>query len=189
MKPIRVEVEVSAKHIHLSKSDVDKLFGKNYQLTKKNSISQTGQFATRETVDLRTSKNEFKKIRIVGPVRNSSQIELSVTDCFKLGLKPVFHVSGNTTNAPRVLVVGPKGKVMVPAIVPLRHIHISDREAKRYGLKNKQVVKVKVAGNREVLFAKVVVRVHPTFNFRLHLDTDEGNAAGVKLKTKGEIIG
>ncbi len=188
MRKIKVQIEVSAKHIHLSRQDIDLLFGKNYQLKKKNNISQTGQFATVETVSLKSKKSEFKNIRIVGPERKESQIELSITDCFKLGLKPVFHISGNTQGAPKVMVLGPKGKVMVPAIVPLRHIHISDQTAKKYGLKNRQIVKVKIKKSRALLFDKVVVRTHPTFRFRLHLDTDEGNAAGVKQGERGEIV-
>lgn len=188
MKPIKVEVEVSARHLHLSRRDIDKLFGIGYQLQTKNKISQTGQFATVETASVKGPKNYFKKLRIVGPERTSSQIELAVTDCFYLGINPVFHISGDTKGAPKLEVIGPKGKVKIPAIVPLRHIHISDKEAIKYGLKNKQQVKVKIGGSRAVIFEKVVVRVHPTFRFRLHLETDEGNAAGVKSGYKGEVI-
>ncbi len=188
MNTIKVIVEVSARHIHLSRRDINRLFGRGYQLQVKNSISQTGQFATVETVGLKGPKNEFKKIRIVGPERKKSQIELAVTDCFYLGIKPVYHISGDTKGAPKLEVIGPKGSVKIPAIVPLRHIHISDQEAKKYGLENKQKVKVKISGQRAVIFDKVVVRVHPTFRFRLHLETDEGNAAGVKTGDKGLVI-
>lgn len=188
MRPIKVEVEVSARHLHLSRRDIDKLFGVGYQLQIKNKISQTGQFATVEVVNVKGPKNIYKKIRIVGPERANSQVELAVTDCFYLGIKPVFHISGNTKGAPKLEVIGPKGVVKIPAIVPLRHIHISDKEAIKYGLKNKQQVKVKIPGIRAVIFEKVIVRVHPTFRLRLHLETDEGNAAGVKSGVKGEII-
>jgi len=188
MKPFKVEVEVSARHLHLSRHDIDKLFGVGYQLQIKNKISQTGQYATVEILSVKGPKNSYKKIRIVGPERTSSQIELAVTDCFYLGIKPVFHISGDTKGAPKLEVVGPKGKVRIPAIVPLRHIHISDKEALKFGLKNKQKVKVKIGGSRALIFEKVVVRVHPTFRFRLHLETDEANAASVKSGDKGEVI-
>jgi putative phosphotransacetylase len=188
MKIIKVPIEISARHVHLSVRDAKKLFGAGYSFHKKNDISQTGQFATKEIVAIKGLRQSFAKIRIVGPERSASQIELSVTDCFTLGIKPVFHISGNTNKAPKLVVIGPKGQVRLPAIVPLRHIHISDWQAKRFKLKNKQTVLVKVGNVRELVFHKVIVRVHPTFRFRLHLDTDEGNAAGLKSGDVGEIV-
>lgn len=188
MKKIKVPVEVSARHIHISSRDAKKLFGAKYVLHKKNDISQTGQFATKETVDLKGTKKTFWQVRIVGPEREKSQIELSVTDCFMLGIPPVFHVSGDTKKAPLLEVIGLVGKVKVPAIVPLRHIHISDQEAKKLKLKNKQKVMVRISGARSLVFHDVVIRVHPSFRLRLHLDTDEGNAAGMQKGAYGEIL-
>jgi propanediol utilization protein len=188
MKTIKVPVEVSARHIHISQKDAKKLFGVQYVLHKKNDISQTGQFATKETVDLKGTKKTFFHVRIVGPEREKSQIELSVTDCMSLGIPPEFHVSGDTKKAPLLEIIGPVGKVKVPAIVPLRHIHISDQEAKKLKLKNKQIVTVQLLGKRALILQEVIVRVHPSFRFRLHLDTDEGNAAGVKSGDIGTIV-
>ncbi len=185
---IKIPIEISARHLHLSEQDKDKLFGKNYQLKKYKNISQTGQFATKERVKIIGNKKSSYKMRIVGPVRPNSQIELSVTDCFFLGIKPVFKVSGNTKGAPKLKIKGPKGVASVPAIVAMRHIHISDSLAKKYRLKNKQKVKVKISGIRGLVLDNVIIRVHPTFVFRLHLDTDEANAAGIKHNTRGEII-
>jgi propanediol utilization protein len=188
MKKIKVPVEVSARHIHISRQDAKKLFGEQYVLHKKNDISQTGQFATKETVVLKGIKKTFLQVRIVGPEREKSQIELSVTDCMLLGVPIVFHVSGDTKKAPCLEVVGPNGKVKVPVIVPLRHIHINDQEAKKLKLKNKQKVMVRITGVRSLVFYDVVIRVHSSYRLRLHLDTDEGNAAGIKKGMHGEIL-
>lgn len=185
---IRVAVEVSARHVHLSQKDTERLFGRQHRLRAQRSISQSGQFACRERVELHGPAGEFTRVGIVGPERQSSQVELSVTDCRRLGIKPCFHVSGHTSGAPKLTVAGPGGKVKIPAIVPLRHIHISDTDARRYKLRQGQKVSVRIGGVRGLVFNSVVVRVHPSFRFRLHLDTDEGNAIAAGMRTRGELI-
>lgn len=185
---ISIPIEVSARHLHISEQDKNKLFGQNYQLKKYKNISQTGQFATKESVKVIGPKKTFYTMRIVGPERPNSQVELSTTDCFYLGIKSVLKISGNTVGAQKLKIIGPKGSVNIPAIVAMRHIHISNVLAKKYGLKNKQRVRVKIPGVRGLILNNVVVRVHPTFVFRLHLDTDEANAAGVKNNSKGEVL-
>ncbi len=187
-KLVKAKVEVSARHLHLTKEAVEKLFGKGYRLRKLKDISQTGQFATRETLEVRGPKGKFEQVRIVGPERDRSQFELSITDCRQLGIKPALHISGEVKGAPFVKVKGPKGEIKVPAIVAWRHLHISTRKAKELGLANRQFIKVRVGGERGVVFERVVVRVHPTFKLRLHLDTDEGNACGAGKSTQAELI-
>lgn len=188
MKKIKVQIEVSARHLHLSVYDARKLFGKDYKWHKKNDISQTGQFASKEVLSVEGPMGKFEKVRIVGPERKQSQMELSVTDCHRLGIKSKVHVSGNITGAPKVVVKGPKGRVKVSAIVAQRHLHLSQKDSKKYKLRKGQRVKVKVGGKRSVVFNEVIIRVHPTFRFRMHIDTDEANAAGVKSGDKAEII-
>ncbi len=187
-KVVSVKVEVSARHLHLTQAAVDKLFGKGYQIRKLKDISQKGQFASREVLQVKGPRGHFDKVRIVGPTRPYCQFELSVTDCYQLGIKPVLRVSGQVKNAPLVTVIGPRGKVKVPAIVAWRHLHIPPGKAKELGLTDRQVIKVKIGGNRGVVFDKVIVRVHPTFRLRLHLDTDEGNACLYKPTTRAELL-
>ncbi len=187
-KVVTVKVEVSARHLHLTQAAIDKLFGKGYKIHKLKDISQKGQFASREVLQVKGAKGKIDKVRIVGPTRPYCQFELSVSDCRSLGIKPTLRVSGDVKNAPLVTVVGPKGRVKVPAIVAWRHLHIPPSKAKELGLNNKQIIKVRIGGDRGLVFDKVVVRVHPTFRFRLHLDTDEGNASLVQASTKAELL-
>jgi len=187
MRKIRIEIEVSARHVHLSQKDIELLFGENHTLEPQRAISMKGQFATKETVRIEGKKRAFEGVRIVGPARPKSQVELATSDCYFLGVKPIYKVSGDLRGVPTVRLVGPKGSVYVPVIVPLRHIHISEILAKKYGLKNRQCVDVEIAGLRPVVFRKVIVRIHKTFRFRLHLDTDEGNTAGISSGDKGVI--
>jgi len=191
MKKVNIPVEVSARHIHLSKNDLEKLFGKGYELKPEKSLSQPGEFAAEETVDLVYGKQKMHEVRIIGPVRKASQIELSLTDAYKLGLRelPRLRVSGHTMGSIKIRVVGPKATIKVPCIVPQRHIHMSKKKAKKLNIKDKQKFYVEVPGKREVIFSKVIVRVSEEFKTSMHLDTDEGNAAGIiNGKGKGKIL-
>jgi len=175
----KVKVEISARHIHISESDLKRLFGKE-KLSSRNAISQPGQYAAQQTVDLQGSKRVRKNVRIVGPTRNKTQVELSLTDCWYLGVKPVLKVSGQLASASPITLVGPKGKIKVKAaIVPKRHLHISAAQARAWNLKNGQKISAMVKGERSLIFNEIVVRAGQ-FATRVHLDTDEGNAANIK---------
>ena len=188
MKKINLPVEISARHIHLSQKDLDKLFGESYKLKQKKLLSQTGEFAAKEAVIL--SKNKNMKLRIVGPVRQTSQIELSRTEAIKLKLDAPLELSGNLDKVKTFLEVqGPKGKVKVKTIVPKRHIHLSASEAKKLGLKNNQKVSVQVLGGRGLIFENVIIRIKENFNLACHLDTDEANACGLnKVCGMGKLL-
>ncbi len=184
----QVIAEISARHLHISKKDLEKLFGKGYILKKLKSISQPGEFASTVTVDLINGKKVLKKVRVVGPTRKATQIELALTDCYALGIKPVLRVSGDLKNTPGITIKGPKGSVKVAngVIIPKRHLHISTKQAKAWKLKNKQKVRAIAKGHRSVVFNEVIVRVG-NYNTRIHLDTDEANAAGLLSCSKIDL--
>ncbi|MFA6525427.1 MAG: phosphate propanoyltransferase [Patescibacteria group bacterium] len=170
--------EVSARHIHLSQKDLEKLFGKNYQLKKLKDLSQPHQFATKETLSVKGERGVFPKVRIIGPVRDKTQVELSVTDCFALGIRPSVQISGQVKTASQVILEGPKGRVTAPAIVAMRHLHLSEKQAKMWKYRTGKKISVLIKGERSVILNNVVVRVGD-FDTRLQLDTDEGNAVGL----------
>ena len=188
MEKIVVPVEISARHIHLTQKHFQKLFGKK-DPTPLRKLSQS-QFAAKETVDLVFKDRVIKNVRIVYPFRKKTQVELSLTDAIHLKIKPVFRLSGDLKNTPGIKIVGPKGEINLKegVIIPLRHLHVSPEEAKKLNLKNKEKVKIRILGKRALIFENVIVRVKKGFNLALHLDTDEGNAAGIPKKGKGILI-
>ena len=186
-----VIVETSARHIHVSREDLDILYGKDYQLTNKKDLSQPGQFACEERLNLVGPKGELKNISILGPERKSTQVELSLTDARALGIKVPVRESGDIENTPGLKIVGPKGEVEIPvgAIAAKRHIHLTPADAEEMGVVDKQIVSVKVeTADRTTTFGDVVVRVHPNFAAAMHIDTDEANAAAMAGTVYGEII-
>jgi len=185
---IIVPIEISARHIHLTQKHFEKLFGKKNP-TPLRKLSQS-QFAAKETVDLVFKDRVIKNVRIVYPFRKKTQVELSLTDAIHLKIKPVFRLSGDLKNTPGIKIVGPKGEINLKegVIIPLRHLHVSPEEAKKLNLKNKEKVKIRILGKRALIFENVIVRVKKGFNLALHLDTDEGNAAGIPKKGKGILI-
>ena len=186
-----VIVETSARHIHVSRADLDILYGKDYQLTNKKDLSQPGQFACEERLNLIGPKGELKNISILGPERNATQVELSLTDARALGIKVPVRESGDIENTPGLKIVGPKGEVEIPmgAIAAKRHIHLTPADAEEMGVVDKQIVSVKVeTADRTTTFGDVVVRVHPNFAAAMHIDTDEANAAAISGTVNGEII-
>ncbi len=187
---IKVPVEVSARHIHVSKNDLEKLFGQGHELTKLKDISQTGQFSCRETATLKTKKNIIKGVRIVGPIRQQTQVEISMTDAHKLRLNAPVRRSGGLEKTAKLQLIGDHGKINLNkgVIIPQRHIHASPTDARRYGLRDGQQVLVKVGGPRSLEFHQVVVRIDPSYVWRFQIDTDEANAAGISGKTTGEVI-
>jgi len=187
---IKIPIEVSARHIHLKKGDLEALFGEGYELKKAKQLTQPSDFAAEETVDISANGKEIKAIRIVGPVRKETQIEISLTDIVKLGIAPVFKNSGDVENTPGITLTGPKGKIGMEKglIIALRHIHCNPREAEKIGLKDGDFVSVKTAGERAITFHNVLIRVNKDYRLCAHIDTDEGNAAGIIKRSEGVII-
>jgi len=184
-----IPIEVSARHVHLSQKDLEKLFGRNYQLKKMKSLTLPGEFAAGEMVEIKGFKGKLN-LRVIGPVRENTQVELSITDAITLGIKPIIKISGDIKNTPGALLTGPKGKVKINAgvIIAQRHIHCSQKEAEELNLKNKQIVSIKVGGKRGLIFNQVKVKVKSNYKLVMHIDTDEGNSAGINQKTKGFLI-
>lgn len=185
-----VPIGVSARHVHLSSEHVEILFGANYQLTEKSDLSQPGQFAANETVTVVGPKGSLERVRILGPVRKETQVEVSKTDSVKLGLNPPLRESGNIKGASPATIVGPKGSVYLSEglIIAQNHIHMSTSDAKNFNVQNGQYVRVKVQGQRPILFDQVLIRVSPRYQLEMHIDTDEANAALCKTGDRGILI-
>lgn len=186
----KLPIAMSNKHVHLSQEDLEILFGKDYKLTKKKDLSQPGQFAAEEKVDLIGPKNTIQGVRVLGPVRSATQIEVSISDAFTLGIEPIIRNSGDIENTPGVKVVGPKGEIELEkgVIIAARHIHMHTDEIKEFGLNNGDIVSVKVDGVRGLVFDNVLVRSGEGHRLEMHVDMEEGNAAGVKNGDMVEVI-
>ena len=182
-----IPVGVSARHVHLSAKDLEVLFGTGYKLTEKKPLSQPGQFAAEECVEVVGSKRSFPSVRILGPVRAQTQVELALTDCFSIGVKAPVRESGDIAGSGSVKIVGPKGEITINegVIVAARHIHMHPDDAKKFGLKDKQKVSVRTEGERSIVFDNVVVRVRDDFALEMHIDTDEANAA---ILSNGQLV-
>lgn len=187
---MKIIIEVSARHIHIEKNHVERLFGKGHKLTPIKDLSQPGQFAAKETVTLSGPKGEMKNVRILGPERNQTQVEISETDCFKLGIKPAVRLSGDLLGTSGVVMKGPLGEVELKegVIVAERHVHMSQKDADKIKVKNGDRVMVDIDGIRDLLYENIPVRVSEKFETRLHLDTDEANAAFIQSGDTGELI-
>lgn len=185
-----VMVETSARHIHVTQEVFETLFGAGATLTKKKDLSQPGQFACEEKVTVIGPKGEFK-MTILGPVRTATQVELSLSDARKIGVAAPVRESGDIAGTPGCKLVGPKGECEISegVIAAKRHIHLDPKTAQEYGLKDKQIVSLKVGGNgRNLIFGDVVIRVSEKFAPAAHVDTDESNAAGLSGTVDGKII-
>jgi putative phosphotransacetylase len=174
-----IPIGVSARHIHLSKEHLEMLFGRNYELTKKADLSQPGQFAANETVTVVSSKGSLERVRILGPIRGETQIEISKTDSVKLGLNPPLRESGDIKGSSPATIIGPHGSVYLleGLIIAQNHIHMTPKDAEQFNVENGQYVKVKIQGQRPVLFDRVLIRVSPRYQLEMHIDTDEANAS------------
>lgn len=185
-----VMVETSARHIHVTQEVFEQLFGAGAVLTKKKDLSQPGQYACDEKVTVVGPKGEFK-MTILGPVRNATQVELSLSDARKIGVAAPVRESGDIAGTPGCKLIGPKGEVEITegVIAAKRHIHLDEKTAEEFGVKDKQIVSLKVGGNdRNLIFGDVVIRVSDKFAPAAHIDTDESNAAGLAGAVDGEII-
>ena len=185
-----VPVGLSNRHLHVSREDLNILFGEGYELTKFKDLSQPGQYAANEKVDVVGPKGTLKGVRILGPTRNETQIEISITDGFILGVNPPVRDSGDLAGSPGAKVVGPKGEVALEkgVIAAARHIHMHTTDAESFGVEDKEIVGVRVGGKRGMIFENVLVRVHPTYALEMHVDIDEGNASQIKNGDTLEVI-
>jgi len=186
-----VPVGVSNRHIHLSTADLETLFGKGYELTPIKDLSQPGQFACKETLTIvGPSLRPIENVRVLGPVRKASQVEISRTDSFTLKVKPPVRESGDIAGSAPVTIIGPKGVVTLKegCIIANRHIHMSTDEGAQFGLSDGQYVDVEVEGARRTKFYDVQVRVHKDFRLEMHIDTDDANAAGIGNGAKVKIV-
>ena len=177
----RIPIGISARHVHLTQEHVEELFGKGYQLTKKKEL-MGGQYASNELVTLVGTKlRAIENVRILGPCRKASQVEVSKTDCIKLGVKAPTRESGKIAGSAPIAIVGPKGVVYLEegCIVAKRHIHMSTADAERFGVTNGQSVKVRFDNERGGVMEDVIIRVDPTFTLEMHIDTDEANGLGI----------
>jgi putative phosphotransacetylase len=178
----QIPVGVSNRHIHLSKDHVEILFGKGYELTPMKELSQPGQYACKEVLTIvGPSLRPIENVRVLGPVRKASQVEISRTDSYTLKVKPPVRESGNIAGSASITIIGPKGVVSLDqgCIIANRHIHMSLEDGKAFGIQDGDYVTVDSFGERRTRFYDVQVRVHRDFRLEMHLDTDDANAAGI----------
>lgn len=191
LAPGEVPVGISNRHIHLSREHLEKLFGKGYELTKLKDLSQPGQYACRETLTVvGPSLRPIEGVRVLGPVRGKSQVEISLTDSYTLKVKPPVRESGNIAGSAAVTVIGPKGVVELDegCIIANRHIHMSPSDGVAFGVKDGDIVTVEVEGKRPARWYGVQVRVHPEFRLEMHVDTDDANAVGIGNGFKVKVV-
>jgi putative phosphotransacetylase len=185
---MEIIAEVSARHIHLKEEDFITLFGEGASLKSIKKLSQEDDFAAEETVKLAGPEESIDNVRVVGPFRDHSQVELSYSEARKLGVNPPLKVSGHLPGV-NIKVIGPKGEIEKDiAIIAKRHLHLSPEEAEFLNLHPDEIVSVKCLGERETIFNQVVVRIKPKYTTKVHFDIDEANAAGIKMGDKVELI-
>ena len=184
-----IPVEISAHHVHLSQADVEALFGPGHQLTPEHELSQPGQFACAEKVHLVGPKGRIANVRVLGPTRKETQVEIAMTEQFKLGVQPPIRQSGDLAGTPGITLEGLYGSTTIArgVICAQRHIHMTPEDAMRFRVRDNYVVRVRVQGERELIFGDVVVRVNPAFRLAMHIDTDEGNAGNLRTGMLGYI--
>ena len=186
----KVKIGLSNKHLHLCQADLETLFGAGHQLTPKKDLVQPGQFAAEETVDIVGPKKTLSGVRALGPVRAETQVELALTDARSIGIKAPVRESGKLEGTPGCKLVGPCGEVELThgVIAALRHVHLNDEQAAEAGVKDGDWVSIKIEGERGLVFDNVLVRAGAKHEKEVHLDTDEGNAAGCGPDAVCEII-
>ena len=179
MSNMLVPIGISARHVHVTQEDLNILYGEGYQLTVKKDLLQQGQYAANEVIDLVTEKATIKNVRILGPIRKQTQVEIALTDAMNLKLNPPVRDSGDLKNSSGITIVGPKGTVTITegVIVAGRHIHMNPEDAQEFGVKDRDIVEVYCSGERGMILKNVLIRVHESFRLEMHIDTDEANAA------------
>lgn len=191
-KRLFIEVEASGRHIHLSKADVEQLFGDDYHLVQVKPLSQPGQFVCKERLILSGPKGVIENVVVLGPERKNSQVEVSFTDANILGMKPPVRLSGDIELSPGITIINPdngrKIQLKEGLIVAKRHIHMTPEAGKKFQVNDGEVVKVKIFGNRPLIFDDVDVRVSDKYSTYIHIDYDEANACGYQKGTMGMIL-
>lgn len=184
-------VEISARHVHVTKETLETLFGKGYELTVKKELSQPGQYASNERVTVVGPKKELTGVSILGPCRKADQVELSATDARSIGVAAPIRESGDVKGSGACKLIGPAGEVELSegVIVAKRHIHMTPEDAENFGVKDSQVVKVAInTEGRSLVFGDTVVRVSPSYALAMHVDTDEANAAAIPGSCMATIV-
>ncbi|AVK97435.1 phosphate propanoyltransferase [Lysinibacillus sphaericus] len=183
-------VAISARHIHVSEKDLQALFGPNATLTKDFDLSQPGQFAAKERVSIEGPKGVIHNVRVLGPVRAATQVEISRTDAMKLGLNPPLRQSGDIENSASIKLIYQQREVLIEqgVIIAQAHIHMTEEDAKALEVHNNEIVSVEVDSERPVTFRAVVVRVSNDFSLEMHIDTDEANAGFIAQQAQGRIV-
>ena len=186
-----IPVGISNRHIHLSQEDFETLFGAGATMTHFKDLSQPGQFACKEVMTIVGPGGAIERVRLLGPARKQTQVEVSVADCFKLGIKAPLRDSGDLAGSAPITIVGPKGSVNIPegCIIALKHIHMHTDDAARLGLKDRDHVNVQTCGERNLMFQEVLIRVSDKFKLEMHVDMDEANAASLSNGDKVRIVG
>jgi putative phosphotransacetylase len=187
---LQIPIGISVRHVHISREHLDILYGPGYQLTQRNELAQPGQFAANEVISVVGPKlRSLTDVRILGPIRDQTQVELARTDAIPLGIDPPLAESVKVKGGAGVVLVGPKGSVKLNAAIrSSRHIHMHPDDAQRLGVKDREHVRVRIPGETGVVFDNVLIRINPSFRLELHLDTDDANAAGVHCDSIAEII-
>lgn len=185
-----IPVGVSNRHVHLSKTDLNTLFGESYQMTKVKDLSQPGQYACKETVTVCGPKGALEKVRILGPIRSKTQVEVLAGDSFKLGVVSPARLSGDLYGTPGITIVGPKGSVRITEglMVAQRHIHMTPKDAQCFGVHDGQIVSIQVNGLRGGIYSNVAIRANDSSALECHIDTEEANAMNISTLSKIIIV-
>lgn len=185
-----IPVGVSNRHVHLSQGDLEALFGPGYELSRMKDLSQPGQYACKETVTICGPKGAIEKVRILGPVRSRTQVEILAGDSFKLGIKSTARLSGDLDGTPGITIIGPKGSVQIKEglMVAQRHIHMLPEDAARMGVRDGQVISLEVDGIRGGILRNTIVRVTSQSGLECHIDTEEANALGLSSSSRVKIV-
>lgn len=185
-----VPVGISNRHVHLSERDLECLFGKDYKLTKLKDLSQPGQYACKEVVTICGPRGPIEKVRILGPVRSKTQVEVLAGDCIKLGVVPNVRLSGDLSRTPGITLIGPKGSVQIEEglVVAQRHIHMTPEDAKNLGVCDGEIVSIKFDDVRGGVYNNVAIRANDASKLECHLDIEEANAMGINSKSKVTIV-
>lgn len=187
---MKVKIGISARHVHIKESDLEILFGAGYKLNEFKDLSQPGQYAAEEKVTIKTDKAKIENVRILGPVRNYTQVEISRTDAYTLGLNPPVRESGEIENSEGITIIGPKGEIVITdgVIIASRHIHMHPDDVNNFNINPKNMVSVEVGGEKGAILKNVSVKVSSSYKLELHLDTDDANAHLIKSGDEGTII-
>ena len=184
---MKIKVGVSNRHVHLCKKDLEILFGQNYELNNLKELTQPGQYACEEVVTIKTEKNSIDNVRVLGPVRNYTQVEISKTDSYTLGLNPPIRDSGDLENSSPITIIGPNGTIHLDngCIIANRHIHATNEDLKKYNLDKAKTYSVRIDGLKGGILNSVFIKVDDTYSFELHIDTDDANSHLIK---NGDIL-